>query len=98
MRAIAPSAPGLGWQAKAGTPAGGVHRHVLCLLIGISGSMPGLGVAIAAVATASVVLAADGRLAPGIIAFSDTTVPQGWVPAGRAGSSSQNWWRRADTG
>jgi hypothetical protein len=61
--------------------------------------MPGLGVAIGAVATASVVLAADGRLAPGIVAFSgDTTVPQGGVPVGRAGISSQNWWRCADTG
>ena len=46
------------------------HRRALCLLIDSSGSMSGLAVAIAAVAAASVVLAADGRLAPGIIAFS----------------------------
>jgi Mg-chelatase subunit ChlD len=42
----------------------------VCLAIDSSGSMSGLAVAIAAVAAASVVLAADGRLAPGIIAFS----------------------------
>jgi Mg-chelatase subunit ChlD len=46
------------------------HRRALCLLIDSSGSMSGLAVAIAAVAAASVVLAADGRLVPGIIAFS----------------------------
>ena len=39
--------------------------------------MSGLAVAIAAVAAASLVLAADGRLAPGIITFSgDATVLQ----------------------
>ncbi len=56
------------------------HRRALCLLIDSSGSMSGLAVAIASVAAASLVLAADGRLAPGIITFSgDTTVlhPQG---------------------
>jgi Mg-chelatase subunit ChlD len=46
------------------------HRRAVCLAIDSSGSMSGLAVAIAAVAAASVVLAADGRLAPGIIAFS----------------------------
>ena len=46
------------------------HRRALCLLIDSSGSMSGHAVAIAAVAAASVVLAADGRLAPGILAFS----------------------------
>ncbi len=51
------------------------HRRALCLLIDTSGSMSGLAVAIAAVAAASVVLAADGRLDPGIVAFgSDVTV------------------------
>ncbi len=51
------------------------HRRALCLLIDSSGSMSGLAVAIAAVATASLVLAADGRLAPGIISFrSEATV------------------------
>jgi hypothetical protein len=46
------------------------HRRALCLLIDSSGSMSGAAVAMAAVAAASVVLAADGRLAPAIIAFS----------------------------
>ena len=45
------------------------HRRALCLLVDRSGSMSGLAVAIAAVAAASVVLAADRRLAPGIVAF-----------------------------
>ena len=53
------------------------HRRALCLLIDRSGSMSGLAVAIAAVAAASVVLAADWRLAPGIVAFGgDVTVLQ----------------------
>ena len=53
------------------------RRRALCLLIDTSGSMSGLAVAIAAVAAASVVLAADGRLSPGILAFShDITVLQ----------------------
>ncbi|MBO0774361.1 MAG: MoxR family ATPase, partial [Actinobacteria bacterium] len=53
------------------------HRRALCLLIDASGSMSGLAVAIAAVAAASVVLAAGGKLAPGIVAFSGgTTVLQ----------------------
>jgi MoxR-like ATPase len=54
------------WQAR---------RRALCLLVDTSGSMSGLGVAIAAVAAASVVLAAGGRLDPGIVAFgSEVTV------------------------
>jgi Mg-chelatase subunit ChlD len=60
------------------------RRRALCLLIDHSGSMSGLAVAIAAVAAASVVLAASeggwggGRgIAPAIIAFSgDVTVLQ----------------------
>jgi len=51
------------------------NRRALCLLIDSSGSMSGLAVAIASVAAASLVLAADGRLAPGIITFSgDPTI------------------------
>ena len=46
------------------------QRRALCLLIDSSGSMSGRAVAIAAVAAASVVLASDGRLQPGIVAFS----------------------------
>ena len=46
------------------------HRRALCLLVDSSGSMSGLAVAIAAVAAASVLLASDGRLSPGIVAFS----------------------------
>jgi magnesium chelatase subunit D len=46
------------------------HRRAVCLLIDSSGSMSGAAVAMAAVAAASVVFAADGRLAPAIIAFS----------------------------
>jgi magnesium chelatase subunit D len=54
------------------------HQRAVCLLIDTSGSMTGLGVAIAAVAAASVVLAADGRLAPAVIAFGGgVTVLQG---------------------
>lgn len=57
-----------GWQAR---------RRALCLLIDASGSMSGLAVAIAAVAGASVVLAADRRLSPAILAFGqDVTVLQ----------------------
>jgi magnesium chelatase subunit D len=56
------------WQA---------HRRAICLLIDSSGSMSGTAVAIAAVAAASVVLAAGPRLAPAIIAFgSGVTVLQ----------------------
>jgi magnesium chelatase subunit D len=54
------------------------RRRALCLLIDTSGSMTGLAVAIAAVAAASVVLAADGRLDPAVIAFGGgATVLQG---------------------
>ena len=50
------------------------HRRSLCLLIDTSGSMSGLAVAIAAVAAAGVVLSADGRLDPSVVAFgSDVT-------------------------
>ncbi|MGE5292189.1 MAG: AAA family ATPase [Micromonosporaceae bacterium] len=53
------------------------HRRAVCLLIDNSGSMSGLAIAIAAVAAAGVVLAPDGRLDPGIIAFGgDVTVLQ----------------------
>jgi magnesium chelatase subunit D len=44
-------------------------QRSLCLLIDTSGSMSGLAVAIAAVAAAAVVLAADGRLDPAVVAF-----------------------------
>jgi Mg-chelatase subunit ChlD len=49
------------WQA---------HRRSVCLLVDSSGSMSGLSVAMAAVATAGVLLAADGRLDTGALAFS----------------------------
>ena len=49
------------WQA---------HRRSVCLLVDSSGSMSGLSVAMAAVATASVLLAADRRLDTGALAFS----------------------------
>jgi gas vesicle protein GvpN len=49
------------WQA---------HRRSVCLLVDASGSMSGLALAMAAVATASVLLAADGRLDAGALAFS----------------------------
>jgi gas vesicle protein GvpN len=49
------------WQA---------HRRSVCLLVDSSGSMSGLSLAMAAVATASVLLAADGRLDTGALAFS----------------------------
>ncbi|HEV2243254.1 MAG TPA: VWA domain-containing protein, partial [Streptosporangiaceae bacterium] len=53
------------------------RRRAVCLVVDSSGSMSGLGVAMAAVAAAAVVLAAD-RLAPGVIAFSgDVRVLQG---------------------
>lgn len=45
------------------------HRRAVCLLVDTSGSMSGRAVAIAAVAAAAVVLAADGRLDPAILAF-----------------------------
>jgi magnesium chelatase subunit D len=51
------------WQA---------HRRSVCLLVDASGSMSGLALAMAAVATASVLLAGDGRLDAGALAFSGT--------------------------
>ena len=63
------------WQAQ---------RRSVCLLVDRSGSMSGHALAMAAVATASVLLAADGRLDTGAAAFSGTvTVLQapGWRQA-----------------
>jgi Mg-chelatase subunit ChlD len=51
------------WQA---------HRRTVCLLVDCSGSMSGHALAMAAVATASVLLAADGRVDTGAVAFSGT--------------------------
>jgi len=51
------------WQAR---------RQSVCLLVDCSGSMSGHALAMAAVATASVLLAADGRLDTGAAAFSGT--------------------------
>jgi magnesium chelatase subunit D len=51
------------WQAQ---------RRSVCLLVDRSGSMSGHALAMAAVATASVLLAADGRLDTGAAAFSGT--------------------------
>ncbi|MDQ3717447.1 MAG: MoxR family ATPase [Actinomycetota bacterium] len=48
------------------------HRRALCLIVDCSGSMTGLAVALAAVAAAGVVLAADDRLDPSVLSFSDT--------------------------
>jgi magnesium chelatase subunit D len=45
------------------------RRRALCLLVDTSGSMSGLAVAIAAVAAAGVVLAAESRLEPAVLAF-----------------------------
>ncbi|GAA1179270.1 AAA family ATPase [Pseudonocardia alaniniphila] len=45
------------------------HRRAVCLVVDISGSMQGRAVALAAVAAAGVVLAADGKLEPAVIAF-----------------------------
>ena len=53
------------WQA---------HRRSVCLLVDSSGSMSGLALAMAAVATASVLLAADARLDTGALAFSGSAV------------------------
>jgi magnesium chelatase subunit D len=53
------------------------HRRSVCLLVDSSGSMSGLALAMAAVASASVLLAADSRLDTGVLAFSsDVTVLQ----------------------
>jgi magnesium chelatase subunit D len=51
------------WQAQ---------RRSVCLLVDCSGSMSGHALAVAAVATASVLLAADSRLDTGAAAFSGT--------------------------
>ncbi|HYK66378.1 MAG TPA: MoxR family ATPase [Streptosporangiaceae bacterium] len=51
------------WQA---------HHRSVCLLVDSSGSMSGLALAMAAIATASVLLAADSRLDAGALAFSGT--------------------------
>jgi magnesium chelatase subunit D len=51
------------WQAR--------QRSVV-LLVDASGSMSGLALAMAAIAAAGVVLAGDGRLEPGVLAFSGT--------------------------
>lgn len=48
------------------------HRRAVCLVVDCSGSMTGLAVALAAVAAAGVVLAADDRLDPSVLSFSDT--------------------------
>ncbi|MGY1609310.1 VWA domain-containing protein [Geodermatophilus sp. SYSU D00700] len=45
------------------------HRRVVCLAVDTSGSMTGLGVAIAAVAAAGVVLTGDEKLRTGLITF-----------------------------
>jgi magnesium chelatase subunit D len=56
------------WQAR---------RRAVCLLVDASGSMSGLAVAIAAVAAAGVVLAADDRIEPAVLAFGgDVTILQ----------------------
>ena len=77
------------WPPAAGelvTRSWHARRRALCLLIDTSGSMSGLAVAIAALAAASVVLAADGRLTPGIVAFGEgTTVLQTQGTRRRAG-------------
>jgi MoxR-like ATPase/Mg-chelatase subunit ChlD len=46
-------------------------RRAICLAVDRSGSMQGLGVAIAAVAAAGVVLAADERLQTSVLTFAD---------------------------
>ena len=45
------------------------RQRSVCLLVDASGSMSGLALAMAAVAAAGVVLAGDGRLQPGVLAF-----------------------------
>jgi magnesium chelatase subunit D len=56
-------------EAELVTRSWRAHRRALCLLIDTSGSMSGLAVAIAAVAAASVVLAAGQTLDPAVVAF-----------------------------
>jgi magnesium chelatase subunit D len=58
------------------------RQRALCLLIDTSGSMSGHGVAIAAVAAAGVVLAADDGLEPAVLAFGrEVTVLQAHAAA-----------------
>jgi magnesium chelatase subunit D len=45
------------------------HRRAVSLVVDISGSMQGLAVALAAVAAAGVVIAAEGKLEPSVLAF-----------------------------
>ena len=66
---------GGGWPPSADevmTRSWQAHRRSVCLLVDCSGSMSGLALAMASVATASVLLAADGRLDTGAAAFSGT--------------------------
>jgi MoxR-like ATPase/Mg-chelatase subunit ChlD len=57
------------------------HRRAVCLVVDASGSMQGLGVAIAAVAAAGVVLAGDEKLTTSVLSFAgDVTELQ---PLGR---------------
>jgi magnesium chelatase subunit D len=46
------------------------RQRSVCLLVDSSGSMYGLALAVAAIAAAGVILAADSRLDPGVLAFS----------------------------
>jgi magnesium chelatase subunit D len=65
------------WPPDVVTRAWTAHRRAVCLLVDASGSMGGLAVAVAAVAAAGVVLAADDRLDPSVLAFgADVTVLQ----------------------
>jgi magnesium chelatase subunit D len=48
------------------------RQRSVCLLVDSSGSMSGLALAVAAIATAGVILAADSRLDPGVLAFGGT--------------------------
>jgi magnesium chelatase subunit D len=48
------------------------RQRSVCLLVDASGSMYGLALAVAAVAAAGVILAADSRLDPGVLAFGGT--------------------------
>ncbi len=48
------------------------RQRAVCLLVDSSGSMYGLALAMSAIAAAGVILAADSRLDPGVLAFSGT--------------------------
>jgi magnesium chelatase subunit D len=48
------------------------RQRSVCLLVDSSGSMYGLALAVAAIAAAGVILAADSRLDPGVLAFGGT--------------------------